>query len=288
MPLATQTTENKLSLESLNDKLQNLQADFTIPMIQRKYSFEGRPCYVYPRQIFDNLQKENSIYLYTRTVSERRKRLKWLIDLYSDEKINLTVFHFSLFCLDSGYRYREDNTEQVLGKRRYEVLQGVPEYVLKTNDEFFIAAWYSLIDRLPNRDWYYYPQFGQLRMLFHTELFESYVGTSYECDWVEPMPGKEEKHVHRWTSEKDPMAPVAKRTDMIEGEIWLASETGGLRHYVEDKPIHAGSYIEVKFGDGWIAGRYEWCFERGQPISVHSARSEALFIREGHIVRVKR
>ena len=42
----------------------------------------------------------------------------------------------------------------------------------------------------------------------------------------------------------------------------LDRQSGGLRHFLEGKAVHAGSTLELKLEDGqWIAGRYEWNFQ---------------------------
>lgn len=78
-------------------------------------------------------------------------------------------------------------------------------------------------------------------------------------------------------------------SDVIEASIVLSHERAGneMRHFVGDVQVHPGSYMEVKFGDGWVGGRYEWSLEKDSPIQIHSNRNEVLYIREGHIVRVK-
>lgn len=73
----------------------------------------------------------------------------------------------------------------------------------------------------------------------------------------------------------------------IEGTIEVGPDGGGLRHFVKGTSLHAGSAIEIKFGKGWIPGRYEWSFSAGDPVSVHSG-SESILIKEGHLVRIKR
>ncbi|KAF6574015.1 hypothetical protein G9G54_23560 [Paenibacillus sp. EKM212P] len=82
------------------------------------------------------------------------------------------------------------------------------------------------------------------------------------------------------------MTPQPKKDGMIEDLITLGHEGSGngLRHFVAGKPIQACSYMEVKFGDGWIPGRYEWSFEKDSP---NSSRHEWISIHEGHLVRVK-
>jgi DNA-binding HxlR family transcriptional regulator len=74
---------------------------------------------------------------------------------------------------------------------------------------------------------------------------------------------------------------------VIEAPIVLKRIGNEMRHFVEDEPVHSSSYMEVKFGDGWVGGRYEWSLEKDSPIQIHSDRNEVLYIREGHIVRVK-
>lgn len=47
-------------------------------------------------------------------------------------------------------------------------------------------------------------------------------------------------------------------------------ESGGLRHYLDGKPVHAGSMLELLEPDGsWLLGRYEWSFCRGDEPSFY-------------------
>lgn len=46
----------------------------------------------------------------------------------------------------------------------------------------------------------------------------------------------------------------------------LRREPSGLRHYLNEIPVHAGALIEV-FADvrGWTLARYEWSFSASRP-----------------------
>ena len=46
-------------------------------------------------------------------------------------------------------------------------------------------------------------------------------------------------------------------------------EYGGWRHYLDGKPVHAGTLLELQIGrfelgPGWLWGRYEWGFDPGR------------------------
>lgn len=76
----------------------------------------------------------------------------------------------------------------------------------------------------------------------------------------------------------------------IEGRITLGPDDNAifkLNNFVQGKAIHAGCGILVKFGDGWIDGRYEWGFRKENPIKVYSDGDEVIYIDEGHLVRVR-
>jgi hypothetical protein len=82
------------------------------------------------------------------------------------------------------------------------------------------------------------------------------------------------------------MAPKEIPEGWVEGRIALENTESGYRHYVCGVPIHSGSAIQVKFGDGWIAGRYEWSFDGKSPIRLHSG-DDLVYINEGHYARVR-
>ena len=46
----------------------------------------------------------------------------------------------------------------------------------------------------------------------------------------------------------------------------LIREPGGLRHYLEGRPVRAGSHLEFRDLYGpWTPGRYEWTFRQADP-----------------------
>lgn len=47
------------------------------------------------------------------------------------------------------------------------------------------------------------------------------------------------------------------------GTFELREDAGGLRHFLDGRPVHAGAELELLLADGTrIRGRYEWGFER--------------------------
>lgn len=65
--------------------------------------------------------------------------------------------------------------------------------------------------------------------------------------------------------------PVAQEAfavlgDGVSGHLSLNGDGGGLRHFLNGKPVHAGERLELLLGDGrWIAGHYEWSFVGDDP-----------------------
>lgn len=55
---------------------------------------------------------------------------------------------------------------------------------------------------------------------------------------------------------------------------------------MQGEKLNAGWAIQIKFGRGWIAGRYEWSFFQGSPIQIH-AEDEVIYIREGQFVWIR-
>ena len=44
------------------------------------------------------------------------------------------------------------------------------------------------------------------------------------------------------------------------------AEPGGPRHYLEDRPVHAGDTLSLLLEHGrWVEGRYEWTFKEADP-----------------------
>ncbi|MFD0591035.1 hypothetical protein ACFQZE_23855 [Paenibacillus sp. GCM10027627] len=264
------------------------------PLIVRNWGshLDGtRAVHYYPSTFFQNLKMKYKVYLPDNTKAERLKALKYIIDKLMSGDIDAYLYHFGLYVLyhDPSSRRLIEDIESI-GARRSEYLAALPRFELKNNDEFISEIWGDLIDRRypeVGEEIVRVPYFNNLRILFTPEEFGAQTGRYYsDADWLEPIPGYT-MEVRKWVGEKDPMTPEPKKGGMIEDYIHLVERDGSLRHYVSNKPIHAGSYIEVKFGDGWISGRYEWSFGKGEPISVCSNRDSTIYIREGHLVRVK-
>lgn len=248
--------------------------------------------YEYPETLFRNLTRQHGIYLYAKTKANRTAMLKFLIDEHGQKKINIHLYHYGLHLLYPYYsRKQQEEDQESIGKKRKDYMSKLPGLELKANDDFMSYTWSSLIyRRYPEvgDEIVQVPSFNNIRMLFTTEEFGNNTGFYYsDADWVEPIPAYR-LEVKKWVKEKDPMTPEPHKKGMIEGRIKLGQDGGGygLRHYVQGQPVYAGSYIEIKFGDGWIKGRYEWDYEKGSPISIHSSRNEAFYIHEDHLVRV--
>ena len=90
---------------------------------------------------------------------------------------------------------------------------------------------------------------------------------------------------HKWLKEKDPMAPQDIPEGWVEGHIVLENTENGYRHYVRGVPIHAGSAIHVKLGDGWIAGRYEWSFDSKSSIRIHSG-DDVIYVNQTTLIKL--
>ncbi|WP_244944322.1 hypothetical protein [Paenibacillus polymyxa] len=268
------------------------------PVIVRRWmdrlgdSPEGKYVYEYPERFFQNLRHKYDIFVYAEKKSDRLKMLKYLVDELMAKRIDIHLYHFGMNLLYPYASRDQKEDEEAVGKKRSEFMSHLPRFELKSNDEFVSNIWSDLIlRRYPEvgEEIVTVPSFSQLRILFTADNFGDHTGTYYfDADWVEPIPGLKMK-VKKWVGEKDPMTPQPKKDGMIEGPITLGHEGSGngLRHFVAGKPIHAGSYIEIKFGDGWIPGRYEWSFEMDSPIRIHSSRHEWISIHEGQLVRVK-
>lgn len=250
--------------------------------------------YQYPATFFQNLMNVNFLLISTNTKSDRLKVLKILVDKLINNEIDIHLYHFGLYLLNpyAGARQKEEDAKAA-GKRRSDFMDTLPLYELKDNDSFISEVWSGLIERrYPDvgKEIVRVPPFNEIRILFTPNQYQfgNHTGLYYsDADWLEPVPSYELK-VKRWVGEKDPMIPQSKKEGVIEGSITLGhSGEGGLRHFVGREPVYAGSYIEIKFGDGWIPGRYEWSFEQGNPIRIHSSRHRIPCCKLICLVKVK-
>lgn len=263
--------------------------DYYVPMICRDFGMRNDQSYVYPTEAFNNLVHRNGVhYNLVSNLDERRRQLKELLDLFKEGNTPVYHIHLGLFFIYGQYitdYVRQDLKESIVGKRRIDLYNSLPEHCFVSNDEFIADTWYSLIRRNERIDWERNPSLYKTRLLFHPDLFSNYGTTYYDVDWVEPISNGPRNECKTYTKETDPMLKT-KDDSYIEGTIEVGTDGGGLRHFIQGNPIHAGSYIEVKFGKGWIPGRYEWSYQTGEPIRIHSG-DEAILIREGQLVRIK-
>ncbi len=60
------------------------------------------------------------------------------------------------------------------------------------------------------------------------------------------------------------------------GHLELKTDSGGLRHYLEGRPVPAGACLEMRKSDGtWIAGRYEWSWRQDALPQFYTDQSES-------------
>lgn len=264
------------------------------PVIIRK-DREGKYEYEYPYPFFDNLKMQSKIMISYDEKIERRLFSKMVIDKHMEGAIDLCLYHFGMYVIYGQYRHiskmAEELTEKTIGKRRFAFIQALPKVRYSAAEDFIAQVWTYMIEKRDDMmdEYCKNPSMPNLRMLFEAEYFSTWTGTHYtEADWVEPIPGDLHMRCKTWTKEKDPMVKEPLPEGWTEGPIILdeVNYKDNRRHYVGRVALHAGSAIQVKFGKGWIEGRYEWDFEKDSPIRVHSG-DEVIYIREGHIVRVR-
>ncbi|WP_197187641.1 hypothetical protein [Brevibacillus agri] len=269
------------------------RAGMVWPVIVKAYSYDSHGRMVYPRSFFFNLKVDKELHFHFKKKSDRLAIHKALIDKIMNGSINIHMYHFGMFCIysDDQWLYNEDFTEKVIGNRRYQYVNTLPKAEFVSNDDFFSDIYSTLIERRSTHIGEYQrnPSLSQVRMLFTADQFAAWTGRHYSnADWVEPIPGAMDLQCKKWIGEHDPMAPIKIADGWVEGPIILGHEgaENGLRHFVRGVPLHAGRAIHVKFGGGWIEGRYEWSFVHESPIQIH-AGEEVIHIREGHIVRIR-
>lgn len=52
-------------------------------------------------------------------------------------------------------------------------------------------------------------------------------------------------------------------TTPMPGNLEVVPESSGLRHFLDGRPVHAGTMLELQLPGGvWALGRYEWSFQR--------------------------
>lgn len=264
------------------------------PVIIKRYTYE-KVEYVceYPESYFFNLQFEYELYIFSEKKSDRLAVVKFLLDKLMGNEIDIHLYHFGTYLLYSDYyssQRSDDYNAASIGKKRATYAATLPKSRFLNNDDYITAS-YSNLMRKKYTDISEYrsnPVLSNVRMLFTPDQIGAYGWPTYSnADWVEPISGKLDLECNRWVGEKDPMAPQTKKEGIIEGLILIGTDGNGNRHFVDGEALNAGSYIEVKFGDGWIAGRYEWNFDKNSLIQIHS-RNEVLYIKEGHEVRIRR
>ena len=83
--------------------------------------------------------------------------------------------------------------------------------------------------------------------------------------------------VHRLTRELELML-ARTRSDGSENAVTTRVEggplvedrdSGGLRHFLSGRPVHAGDGLYLLTQLGWMPGRYEWGFRAGTPCNIY-------------------
>ena len=286
---------NELNTEGMEGR-----SGFVWPVIIKRYFHHQSTNYEYeyPRAFFNNLQFKKGILIpfdLKKTKSDRLTIVKLIIDKHIKGDIDVFLYHFAMFLVYGDYQClgdrKEDFSETSIGKKRAQFVQTLPTSHFKNTDDFISAIWSHQIEcrETDIEEHRRNPFLENVRILFTTEQFASWTGIHYseEVTWLEPISGKLDLECRKWSEEKDPMAPHEIPEGWVQGSIILGHEgLKGLRHYVEGVPVHAGSAMHVKFGNGWIIGRYEWSFDGKSKIQVH-CNEDLFYISEGHEVRVR-
>lgn len=80
------------------------------------------------------------------------------------------------------------------------------------------------------------------------------------------------------------MSKLVAESEALE----LRREAGGLRHYLDDEPLHAGELLELWLDDGsWALGRYEWTYREADPplFFVDTETDSVITLRPGARLR---
>lgn len=295
MKIEDKIQELKSLITRFNERGMSGMAGSYWPVIVKQYNVEKISYeYEYPKEYFRNLQYQYGMYMPYDNKGDRVPIINFLIESLMNKEIDLHLYHFGLYLVYGDYRDRkmdEDFLPVAIGKRRAEYVESLPRSRFVSNDDFFTEL-YSLLMKRRDLDVGEYrqnPVLSEVRMLFAPEKIGAYGWpTYYNADWIEPLSGAMDLECKRWEGEHDPMAPLKLPDGWIEGNIVLGHEgsNSGLRHFVNGIPLHAGSAIQVKFGSGWIKGRYEWNFSQEGPIQIHSGE-DVFYINENQIVRIR-
>lgn len=62
------------------------------------------------------------------------------------------------------------------------------------------------------------------------------------------------------------------------GTLELRREVGGLRHYLDGQPVHAGDTLEWNRAGEWLRGRYEWTFREDDQPAFYISEDKGYFI----------
>lgn len=251
--------------------------------------------YEYPYPFFDNLERICGVSIPYDLKSERRLYIKMIVDKHMSGEIDIFLYHFGMYLLYSNenrrYRQEEELSEKSIGKKRAQFIKTLPVSCFMNTDDFISAIWSYQIKKWDTElsEYRYNPSMSNVRILFSSDQFSNWTGRHYDSvDWIEPISGANDLKCKTWTQEKDPMTQEPIPEGWVEGPIILdeVNYNNNRRHYVQGVAVHASSRIQVKFGSGWITGRYEWDFDSKSLIRIHRD-NEVLYIKEGHRVRVR-
>jgi hypothetical protein len=92
-------------------------------------------------------------------------------------------------------------------------------------------------------------------------------GPEYE-QWIGALEAAENDCWEDWEAEHfEPLLGYEPHTQLI-----LGRDGGGQRHFLDGRPVHAGSSLELLLGEaGWVRVRYEWSWQPDARPTAHLA-----------------
>lgn len=144
-----------------------------------------------------------------------------------------------------------DHLDHLLDLARRGTLEGSSE-----NEKRARRIVQTLLDNLIGLDRDATLGIGEVAMLIHTRGFDA-------CDAIEAA--------------IESASPIHENVSHLE----LRHETSGLRHYLDDQPVRAGTLIEIfTEARGWSLARYEWSFQADRPPIACVNEDHAITIRD--------
>ncbi len=84
---------------------------------------------------------------------------------------------------------------------------------------------------------------------------------------------------------RDALDPTSPENTGETHHLELKRESTGPRHFLNQKPVHAGDLLAIWENHAWVTARYEWTFDTRRPATAWFSEEEGIELTESTLLR---